>query len=313
MNDKSTDLVTTEDTTTELAITSAASIAMHEVQGAITVARRFPRNEDAAYGKIMKSCERPAFAAVARYRFPRGGKQVEGPSIKMALEMARNWGNIRYGLDILTEDDESRTIRGWAWDLETNVRTHFDDHFKKLVQRKITVNGKKETQWIVPDERDLRELSNRRGAICVRNAILQLMPPDIAEDAADAVKKTLRGDIADNKGDHAKRVIRAFGTLNVAVEDLEAFLGHPLSHASDSEIENLRTIYKSIDDGNSAWHEYAKTTTPEDTGAATMDDLAGKPAKKPRKTKAKTEPESDDAEFQAASDADNNNQGESGS
>ncbi len=306
MNDKSTEPVPVEETTTELAVTSQAAMATQEVQGAILIARKFPRNEDAAYGKIMKTCERPAFAAVARYRFPRGGKQVEGPSIKMALEMARNWGNIRYGLDILTEDDESRTIRGWAWDMETNVRTHFDDHFKKLIQRKVSKGGTKETQWIVPDERDLRELSNRRGAICVRNAILQLMPPDIAEDAADAVKQTLRGDIGANKGDHAKRIIRAFGTLNVNVDDLEAYLGHPLSHASDKEIENLRTIYKSIDDGNSAWHEYAKTATPEGTGAATMDDLTGTAKRQPSSKKKKTATAAD-AEFEAASQAEQEN------
>lgn len=293
MNEKSMELVPQDNGgTTELAMSATAAAAMHEVQGAIIIARKFPRNEDAAYGKIIKSCERPAFAAVARYRFPRGGKIVEGLSIKAALELARAWGNIRYGLDILTEDDESRTIRGWAWDMESNVRTHFDDHFKKLVQRKV--KGTSKTEWLVPDERDMRELNNRRGAICVRNAILNLIPPDFKFEAEETVKKTLRGDIAKDRGDHAKRIIRAFGTLNVSVEELELYLGHPVSHASDEEIANLRTIYQSIDDGNSAWAEYAKTATPAaDTNGATIDDLTKPPADPP--------PPADDAdEFEAA-------------
>jgi hypothetical protein len=41
-----------------------------------------------------------------------------------------------------------------------------------------------------------------------------------------------------------------------AVEMLETFLGHPLAQASPAQIADLRTIYKSIYDGNSTWAEY---------------------------------------------------------
>ena len=53
------------------------------------------------------------------------------------------------------------------------------------------------TEWTVPDERDLRELTNRRGAICVRNAILALVPPDLVEDAMATADQTLEALLAE--------------------------------------------------------------------------------------------------------------------
>ncbi len=47
-----------------------------------------------------------------------------------------------------------------------------DDTFRKKIQRKR--DG--QTVWVTPDERDLRELTNKRGAILERNCLLKLQP-----------------------------------------------------------------------------------------------------------------------------------------
>src|SRR5215510_3409806 len=88
----------------ELAPVSSAAAVEAEIQAAITVALRFQRNEDAAFAKLMRACQRTSFAEDASYAFPRGKVQdketgqwkeniVSGPSVHLAREAARVWGN----------------------------------------------------------------------------------------------------------------------------------------------------------------------------------------------------------------------------
>ena len=100
-----------------------ASRAIAEAQGKLVIAKKFPRNEIAAYAKAMEACQRPTMAAKAFYSFPRGGQTVEGPTIRFAEELARCWGNIDYGIKELSQDDGKSEMQAYAWDLETNAQS----------------------------------------------------------------------------------------------------------------------------------------------------------------------------------------------
>lgn len=211
-----------------------------EIQAAIIVAKQFPRNENEAYRKLMRACARPAFADEARYEYPRGKEKVSGPSVRFAREAARVWGNIEYGIEILEDGEDYVVIRGWAWDKETNTRVFADDNFGKLVLRK----GEHGTYWkdVRNDERELRELVNRRGAILVRNCLLQLIPYDFVEDAMTQVFKTLSDKAAKDPDAERKAIVLGFSKLNVSAEGLEKDLGHPIGQCSPSELAGLRAI-----------------------------------------------------------------------
>jgi hypothetical protein len=244
---------------TELAVNineRAARVA--EIQASIIVAKKFPRNEDEAYRKLIRACSRPTFAEEARYEYPRGREKVTGPSVRFAREAARVWGNIEFGIEILEDGEDYVVIRAWAWDKETNARVFTDDEFQKRVQRKSDGG----TYWkdVRDDERELRELVNRRGAICVRNCILQLVPADFVEDAMAQVYKTLSDKAAKDPDAERKAVVLGFSQLNISVEDLERYLGHPVAQCSPAEIAGLRSIYVSIRDGNSKWTDYVMTS-----------------------------------------------------
>lgn len=247
----------------EIKSVGEASAKQHEMQAAIIVAKKFPRDEAAAFAKLMKAAKRPSFAEDASYSFPRGDAQVTGPSVNIAREAARVWGNIRYGLEVLRDDATSRHIRGWAWDLETNTKVEAEDDFKKLIQRRK--NG--ETLWLQPDERDLRELTNRRGAILVRNCILQLVPKDLVEDALFECGATLTNKAAKDPDGARKRLIVNFSEFNVTPEMIAQKLGHLLSESTPDELVDLQRICTSIKDGTSTWREYtedaSKGPTPE--------------------------------------------------
>jgi hypothetical protein len=265
----------------ELAVASQQAMAEKEIEAAIIVANRFPRDEDRAYGAVLKSCGRFTFASLACYSFPRGGQQIEGPSVNLAREMARCWGNCRFGFDIVYDDETTRTVRGWAWDVQTNARASQDATFAKLIYRR-------KGGWVKPDERDLRELTNKHGAICERNALLHLMPPDLVEDAIRQSKETLANDAAKDPDEARKRLIKAFGVIGVPVEELERHLGHPLKQISPQEMADLRGVWKSISDGNSTWAEYCPPEAKQPTqteGGATMEDLTKPHGDKAKDTK----------------------------
>ncbi len=239
--------------------------AQMTIQGAIVMAKHFPRNEDAARVGILKDCRRPSFVLGpddklrAMYRFPRGGTPISGLGVIFAREAARRWGNMRYGLDIVKEKEDERTIRGWAWDLENNVYEYLEETFKKLIQRKkkVWVNNKPEDQtiWIEPDERDLAEMTRSRGAKLVRNCILHLLPDDLKEEAKDLIWKTLEDDTAEDPDKVKKAILATFAGYNVPVEELDEYLGHPVGQATPAELTMLRGVIGAMRERERPWFE----------------------------------------------------------
>lgn len=229
-----------------------------EIQAAVLVAMRNQRDEDAARTKLVHSCKRPVFAEQSVYAFQRGGSTVEGPSVQMAREAARLWRNIRYGAQVIRDDEESRLILCFAWDLESNTHITQEVSFKKKIQRKQKGGG---TEWVTPDERDLRELTNRQGSIGVRNCILQVVPKDIIDEAMDVAKRTIRDKAAEDPDGQRKKVCDAFMSVGVSPEMLAEYLKHPIAACSPDEIAKLRMLYKSISDGNSTWSEIANNAS----------------------------------------------------
>lgn len=262
----------------------------HELQAAFLVALNRPRDENKAFVAISKSCERPTFAEKARYSFPRGGAQVEGPSVNLAREMARIWGNIRHGIRIVSMDEDWVHVEGWALDLQTNTRVGNETKFKRLIFRK-------KGGWVRPDERDLRELVNKHGAICVRNALLQLMPADLIEDAMskvwDTLDKAAKGELKQSREETIRRLVMAFDRIAVSVEMLERRLGHKLSEITPEELVELRGVYASIQDGQAKRAEYFESAEPDKQPAqGSIDPAHLKPGTPPtpKADKAKSEP-----------------------
>ena len=248
-----------------------------EIRAAMILAREQPRDEDLAYAKMARSCSRFAFAEKAAYAFPRGGTTVSGPSIRLAREAARLWGNIRYvPVQIVEIDDEWVHIRSSASDLETNTQVAAEDKFRRLVQRKVKRDdGTKETAWVKPDERDLRELINRRGATLVRNCLLQLLPPDLIDGALKAAKATCtaqaQGDMAKDPDEVRRAIIAAFMPYGITKADIIAFLGHPIEQMTAEDLANLRQNYRAIEEGEKApWEVFPSRAEQQQTGAAEL-------------------------------------------
>jgi hypothetical protein len=204
-------------------------------------------------------------AADARYSFPRGKdketKQVNyvtGPSVYLAREAARHWGNLRTGQRIVSMDAEYVHVKGYCYDVQTNTYNESEDKFRAKIQRKDWETG--QTVWKTPDERDLRELINKRAAICVRNAILTTLPSDVIEDAMAEAEATLRK--VEEKNMQAdpvatvRKMVDKFAEFGVTVEMLEQYVNHKLDICTPDEIAQFRTIHASMRDGQSKREDY---------------------------------------------------------
>lgn len=277
-------LTKTEVAIEEVGVASAVAREQSEILAATMTAHKFPRNETAARTKALNSFERLSMAEAAQYKFPRGGKQISGPSIDMAVECARCWRNIRQGLRIVKVGEETVHIKGYACDLETNSYVEFEDEFEKLVQRKI--NG--QTMWVKPDERDLRELINRRGAILVRNAILRVLPPDLIEDcigvSENTLKKANEKSLKDNPKETLNKLAFGFSRFGVTADMLEKYIGNKLDAITPEQLTDLLKIYNSIKDGQSKREEHFDVGAMPSDSPAVNDLNAAVKAKKQAQT-----------------------------
>lgn len=91
--------------------------AISEVQGAIVLAKKFPRNQIACLDRIMTSCQRPTLAEQALYSYSRGGTEITGPSIRLAEAIAQNWSNLQFGIKELEQRNGESTVEAFAWDV----------------------------------------------------------------------------------------------------------------------------------------------------------------------------------------------------
>lgn len=274
--------------TNEVTPSGLAAAETAEIQAAILIAHNLGRSEEDAYGALMAACGRTTFQEKAVYRFKRGSKQlpdgrwvdnfVEGPSVHMAREFARHWRHLRYGFRVVSEDEDRVQIRGFAWDMLTNEKVEQDASFRKLIFRK-------NDGWIRPDERDLRELINKHGAIAERNCLLKVLPSDMVEDACQRAQELRIAGIKNDMEAARKKIVAAFAEINVSATQVEDFLDHPIAETTPKELAELRSIWASIRDGNGHWSEHARerdktrteATTPTaqkpGAGSASVDDL----------------------------------------
>ncbi len=221
-----------------------SSRAIAEVQSALVIAKRFPRDEAKAFESIMAACSRPAFADEALYAFPRGGETVSGPSIRFAEMLAASWGNLEYGIRELSRKDGISEMQAWCWDQQTNVRS---------VQN-FTVRHVRDTrqgQKPLTDERDIYELTANQGSRRLRARILAIIPHDVQEAAIRATKATLEGNAQEPMADRVRKVVAAFAKLGVGVELLEKRLGKKLTEALPEDFAALTQIRNSMKDGMS--------------------------------------------------------------
>ena len=221
-----------------------ASRAIAEAQGKLVIAKRFPRDEVAAYNRVAQACQRKGIAEKAFYSYSRGGSTVSGPTIRFAEELARCWGNIDYGIKELSQDNGKSEMQAYAWDLETNaqsVQNFTNPHIRE-------VGGKAK---VLTSKRDIYEINANMGARRLRSRILAILPNDLVDMAIAECKKTLAGNNDEPLIDRVKKMIVAFGKIGVTQEQIEIRLKRKVDTMTVDDFTDYIGIYNAIKNGES--------------------------------------------------------------
>lgn len=269
--------------------------AIAEVKGKLSVAKMFPRNEALAYQKVMDSCRRPSMAAAANWKYKRGGQNLSGPSIRLAEELARCWGNLDYGIRELSRKDGVSEMEAYCWDMETNT----------ISSQKFTVRhlrDKTEGTAELTSERDIYEVTANMGARRLRARILAILPPDLVEAAVDQCRKTIATEGAEIPvADRIKKVVEAFGKFGVTVPMLESYLGHKLDAMLPEEFADLTEVRNAIKEGAPVSEYFgSKPAALPQPGGEQPDTANDNESKKPASRSRKAKPEEPKAEAPAA-------------
>jgi hypothetical protein len=223
--------------------------AVEEIRASMIIAKKFPRNELDAMASIEASCKRLSLAKTAMYSYPRGGQQVTGPSINLAKTIARCYGNIHFGIKELETRGDETLVEVFAHDLETNYRPN------RIFTVKHERSTKKGTTKLT-DQRDVYELIANLGARRLRACLLDIIPPDVTEEAIRICESTLeKGDTAP-MAERISKMITAFGEIGITKEMIEARLMHKIDVVNQQELVQLQKIFVSIRDGYSKREDY---------------------------------------------------------
>ncbi len=271
-----------------------------EVQAAVILARKFPRNQKLAMDRILVACQRKTLAAQATYSFVRGGTEISGASIRLAEAIAQAWENIQFGIRELEQRSGESTVEAYAWDLETNVR---QSKVFQVPHKRYTKKG----TYALSDPRDIYELTANQGARRLRACILGIIPGDVIEAAVEEVEKTLHTSV-EITPESIKTMLAKFAEYNVTTEQIEKRIQRRIDTIQPAQFVALRKIYNSLKDGMSGaadWFEQIQSTEPEQKTSgveAAKQAIAGKKAKKedPRPPEPEVMPDPEDATAKVA-------------
>lgn len=218
------------------------SRAVAEVQAAVVVAQQCPRDLARAEAEMAASCGRLALAERAIYRVTNRG---EGPSVHLARELARIWGNVTYGVHELRRDDEAgmSEIQAFAWDVQANVRS--TRTFQVPHQR--MAGGKRKA---LVDLTDVYLNNQNIGSRAVRECIFTVLPTWFVDAAEARCRQTLRDGDGKPLAERINDAVAAFESQGIRQAQLEDKIGRKRGQWDAGDVASLAVLYQSLQRGD---------------------------------------------------------------
>lgn len=254
-----------------------------EIDIQISTAKAYPRNLKAFRDNALTLATLDEkIAGDCYYRLPRGGKTLEGPSIRLAEIVSYAWGNLRTVARIVAIDRETLTAQASCHDLETNTAT------TKEVRRRITnkSGGRFNDDMITVT-------ANAAMSIAVRNAIFAVVPFAHVKPIFDAAKLVSLGK-GKSFAQQRDSALKHWRGQRITDERLCAALCiASIDDLSVDDLITLRGYFTAIKEGEATLAD----CFPEiDKPKSTADSLEKRLAEKAKAEREKKEPEKQQAE-----------------
>ncbi len=224
------------------------------------MAHERPRKPEEAKASLLRHCEQPNFAAVARYRKLVDGEWLDAPSIRFAEAALQAMGNILSEVAAIRDDSIQRVVRVAVTDFESNVTHAKEVLIPKVIERaellpgevplasRVDGNGQRLYTLLATRE----EILSCEGALvskALRQIALRLLPGDWVQEGLRAIRQTLEAEIAQDLESTREKLAQGFAALRVEEERLKEYLGHDLESASAAECTDLQAILAALEDG----------------------------------------------------------------
>jgi hypothetical protein len=239
------------DTEYEVVETSGKSLAIRltetEMEAQSNMAHRYPRQVAQVSNLLNQLVHLDQQAAADMlYSIPRGGKMIEGPSIRFAEALAQTWRNNRTAARVVEVNKQEGYIEaeGVFLDMETNVGTIMK------VRRRI-----KDKYGRIYTDDMIMVTGNAACSIAKRNAIIGGIPRAVYWGAYQAAKRVAAGDISDLVKTR-RNMISAFGKLDIKPDTLLRQIGVASEEGITLEhVSTLRGLYSAISSGETTKEE----------------------------------------------------------
>lgn len=207
-------------------------ITRAEVDIQIATAHKYPRTQRGLKNILNEALTMATIdeetAASCFYKLPRGGKPIEGPSIRLAEIIASAWGNMNCGARIIADEGSFLVAQGVAHDLEKNVRVSTE------VRRRITSkDGKRYSEDMVA------VTANAACSIALRNAIFDVIPRSYINNIYGQCKQIAIGD-ASTLTERRSAALDYLHKMGLTDDRIYAALGK--ASADDIDLADLETI-----------------------------------------------------------------------
>lgn len=216
-----------------------------EIDTQIATAKAFPRSIKAFMDKTLSVATiNEDVAQSCAYALPRGGKTLEGPSVRLAEIVVSSYGNIRAGARIIHNDGRKITAQGICHDLESNTCVTVE------VSRSILQNvwepdptrpGKnRKTGRFETMTEDMQVVTGQAAcAIAFRNAVYKVVPAALIQDIYDKIKEVAKG-TAETLPARRKKTLDYLEGLGVKPEQICHVLD--LKSVEDIDLEKLAVL-----------------------------------------------------------------------
>ena len=259
-----------------------------QVQVAQLIGRSPEKAKQAALSQIESD---PELAMKCFYKFNRGGKTIEGPSVRVAEIIRNEWKHITSGARIVAVTDTEIIAEAGAYDAYTNNRVGHQE------ARKIcSKDGSRFSD-------DMINMTGRVAcAIAERNAIFKLIPKTIVNALAARAKEVAIGSV-ETLPERRDTMFDVFAQMNVGEDAILKKVER--SHRKDvdlADLELLQGIFVAIKDGlRSVDEEFPIEDGDGDQPEQKASDLfKGTPGSKKKTAKKKVatkkEPETDESD-----------------
>ena len=256
-----------------------------EIDSAIATAKRYPRD----LGKVKRDMREMATldeetAAAMNFALPRGGKLIQGPSIRMAEVAVACYGNISVHSRIVETTASFVRAQGVGHDLEKNVRSGVE------VRRRVYPSKKAQDKAAALEDA-INLASAAAAAIAFREAAFKVIPRALIKPVADEAKKVGAGD-AKTFSARRKEAMAKFKEKGIPAQKVYNFLGRTNTDSITTEdLQVLFGILTAIEEGHTTPDQAFEATPAEKPFAGTSftqghDVIEPTPAAEPKEAEA---------------------------